>query len=165
MSHFVGRCKHVFTPVRCSLQPLGEAQDHFIFTRNILPRVEQEVEGKTLYLSPNDILESRKLGFNLKHLVAFGTQVTCFIPKERRKGVKKTPGKLNSYDGIILGYTENMQAYIVWDIVAKKKREVSFFHTIVHEGFFPYRDKKIWRKEDKDLPISYSPRLEDFLVE
>ena len=59
----------------------------------------------------------------------------------------------------MLGYTENMH------LVAEKKREVSFFHTIVHEGFFPYRNKKIWRKEDKDLPISYSPRREDFLVD
>ena len=141
----------------------GDAADHFVFTRNTIPRVqvgnEDGVEGK----SPNSVFENRKIDFNLKHLVAFGTQVTCFIPPERREG-RKTPGQVRAYEGVVLGYAKDMQAYIVWDIKERKKREVSFFHSIIHEGFFPFRDKKIWSEEEKHLPSSFSPRLEDILT-
>lgn len=54
----------------------GEAADHFIFTRNILPRVEVRSAGGKTMKSPSSVLENRKIDFNLKHLVAFGTQVT-----------------------------------------------------------------------------------------
>ena len=90
----------------------GEAADHFIFTRNVIPRIEIGVEEKKTYVSPSFILEKRKIDFNLKHLVAFGTQVTCYIPPDRREG-RKTPGQNKAYDRIILGYVDNMQAYRV----------------------------------------------------
>ena len=35
----------------------GEAADHFVFTRNIIPRVEVGKEGKKTYVSPSSILE------------------------------------------------------------------------------------------------------------
>jgi len=37
-----------------------------------------------------------------------------------------------------------MQAYVVWDIKHRKKRDVSFFHCVVHEGYFPLQDKGNW---------------------
>ena len=57
-----------------------------------------------------------------------------------------------------------MQAYIVWDIRERKKREVSFFHSIIHEGFYPFREKGIWSKEEKALPRNFSPTFEDVLT-
>ena len=63
------------------------AASHFIFTRNILPRIESEKGGKN-FSSPDSILENRKVEFNLIHLVAFGTQVTCYLPIDRRLVVK-----------------------------------------------------------------------------
>ena len=52
----------------------GEAADHFIFTRNIIPRIEMGEEEKKIYVSPSSILEKRKIDFSLKHLVTFGTK-------------------------------------------------------------------------------------------
>ena len=141
----------------------GDAADHFVFTRNIIPRVECEAKGKREYKSPDALLEKRKIDFNLRHLVAFGTQVTCYIPPDKRSG-HKTPGQDKAYDGVILGYVDNMQAYLVWDLRKRKKREVSFFHSVVHEGFYPFKDKKIWTSEEKGLPAVFTPRLEDILT-
>jgi hypothetical protein len=163
-------CRTILEAVNTSLDQSGappnfwgEAADHFVFTRNILPRIKVEVEGKVEYKSPMCILENRKIEFNLKHLVAFGTQVTCLIPPERREG-RKTPGQKRSFDGVVLGYVENMQAYIVWDIKERKKREISFFHSVIHEGFYPFRNKKLWNEEEKSLPLSFTPRLEDIII-
>jgi hypothetical protein len=141
----------------------GEATDHFVFTRNILPRIKIGEGDDTEFKSPASILEGRKIDFNLKHLVAFGTQVTCYIAKQNREGAK-TPGQKKAYEGVVLGYVHDMQAYIVWDIKARKKREVSFFHSVIHEGFYPFKDKKIWSEEEKHLPMSFMPRLEDVLI-
>ena len=58
-----------------------------------------------------------------------------------------------------------MQAYLVWDIKERKKREVSFFHSVVHEGFYPFRNKKLWSKEERDLPLCFSPTFEDIITE
>lgn len=80
------------------------------------------------------------------------------LQHDRREG-KKTPGQAKSYDGIVLGYVLDMQAYIVWDIKERKKREVSFFHSIVHEGFYPFREKLGWSEEEKRLPRSFSTFL------
>ena len=46
----------------------------------------------------------------------------------------------------------------------EKKEEVSFFHSVIHEGFYPFRNKKHWSTEEKDLPSTFSPRLEHLLV-
>ena len=96
--------------------------------------------------------------------MAFGTQVTCFIPPDLRAG-SKTPGQKKYYAGIVIGYTENMQAYNVWHIEKRQKKEVSFFHCVIHEGFYPFRNKKNWKESDNELPHTFSPRLEDMLVE
>ena len=141
----------------------GEAADHFIFTRNMIPRKQVDTEGGGVSRSPNSLFENRDIHFNIKHLVAFGTQATCFIPPDRREG-HKTPGQTKSYDGIIIGYAKDMQAYLVWDIKERKKREVSFFHTIIHEGFYPWREKKLWSKEERELPRNFSPTFEDILT-
>src|SRR6185437_6259302 len=102
-------------------------------------------------------LENRNIHFNLKHLVAFGTQATCYIPPERRRS-KKTPGQARSYDGIVIGYVKDMQAYVVWDIEQEKKREVSFYHTIVHEGFYPFRLRERKRKKHQVLSRCHTSR-------
>ena len=57
-----------------------------------------------------------------------------------------------------------MQAYIVYDIKERKRREVSFFHSIIHEGFFPFRDKKMWSEEEKLLPKHFTPKFEDIIT-
>jgi hypothetical protein len=145
---------------------LGGGRRPFYFYK-ILPRVEvkRESEGDVReFKSPNSIHESRKIDFNLKHLVAFGTQITCFIPPERREG-RKTPGQPKSYDGVVIGYVLDVQAYLVWDIKEKKKREVSFFHSIIHEGFYPFRNKKLWSEEERKLPSCFSPTFEDIITE
>ena len=96
-------------------------------------------------------------------MVAFGTQATCYIPPERRR-TQKTPGQARSYDGIVIGYVKDMQAYVVWDIEQEKKREVSFYHTIVHEGFYPFRDKQVARKEKEEAPGSFKVSYEELLA-
>ena len=119
-----------------------------------MPRIEvEEAEGNVVFKSPNEVFENRRIDFNLKHLVAFGTQVTCFIPPENRAG-RKTPGQAKSFDGIVLGYVDDMYGYRVWDISERKTREVSFFHSVVHEGFFPFLDKKKWPEPDTELRSS-----------
>ena len=133
----------------------GEASEHFVFTRNNIPRRKEGEEYKT----PESVLCGREIKFNIKHLVAFGTQVTCFIPEDRREG-SKTPGKYKSYDGVVIGYGTDMQAYVVWDIKHRKKRDVSFFHCVVHEGYFPLQDKGNWG-ESGEVPKYFSPRWED----
>jgi len=70
----------------------GEAADHFIFTRNTLPRVEignKESKEGVQHKSPNTVLENRKVEFNLKHLVAFGTQVTSIVEREEKHQDRK----------------------------------------------------------------------------
>ena len=66
----------------------GEAADHFIFTRNHMPRHEIVRGANIAYISPHDFHAGRNTLFSLKNLVAFGTQVTCYIPKARREGGK-----------------------------------------------------------------------------
>ena len=61
----------------------GDAADHFIFTRNIISRVQVGEGGEKKFLSPTSILENRKIDFNIKHLVAFGTQVTYHLIEGR----------------------------------------------------------------------------------
>ena len=100
--------------------------------------------------------------FSLKHLVAFGTQCTCYIPPPRRSG-KKQPGQVKSMEGVILGYVDDMNAYKVWDLKEKKVREVSFYFTVVSEGFFPFKNKKNWPEEEEKEPTSFFPTFETFL--
>ena len=57
-----------------------EAQQHFVFTRNVLPTVEiQESDGKA-FKSPRNLLDPSAAPFNLQWLVAFGTLCVCYIP-------------------------------------------------------------------------------------
>src|SRR5205807_1932512 len=97
----------------------GEAQAHYTFTRNKTPMHERTVEGKKVFLSPDEVLFACN-PFSLKHLVGFGTQVTCFIPPERREA--KTPSQAKSFEGVIVGYVENSRAYRVWDLEKRKLR-------------------------------------------
>ena len=41
---------------------------------------------------------------------------------------------------------------------------MSFFNTIVHEGFYPFRNKNFWSREEKELPKCFSPTFEDVLT-
>ena len=155
-------CRTLLEGVSTSLDQAGAppswwsmAAQHFVFTRNTLTRVEVEEKGEKKNYSPSSMLEGRRIDFNLKHLVAFGTQVSCYLPHSRREG-KKTPGQAKSFEGVIVGYVYDMQAYVVYDMKERKKREVSFFHTKIHEGFFPMRDKRVWSEEEKCLPKRFS---------
>ena len=78
--------------------------------------------------------------YPLKHLVAFGTQVNCYIPPPRREG-GKTPGQEKCIDGVIVGYGNNMRAYRVYDLKERKFREVSFYFSIISEGFYPRKEE------------------------
>ena len=85
------------------------------------------------------LLKSRIFSTHLliKHLVAFGTHVTCFIPSQQGEG-GKTPGQKKFFEGVVIGYVEGMKAYRVWDIKQKKIKEVSFYFSVVSEGYFPF---------------------------
>ena len=104
----------------------GLANNHYVFTRNVTPRHEKKINRRKFFISSNDFLEGRaQSSFNLTNLVAFGTQATCFIPPARREG-KKTPGQKKSFDGVVVGFVNDMRAYKIWDLEKRKIREVSF---------------------------------------
>jgi hypothetical protein len=140
----------------------GEAANHYTFTRNNIPRHEISKNGKTVFISPNNMFEGVYNPFSLKHLVAFGTQATCYIPPERREG-RKTPGQARCFDGVIIGYVDGCAAYHIWDLEARKIKEVSFYFTVVSEGFFPFRDRKNWPDPDVNFPFSFYPTFESLL--
>ena len=87
----------------------GEAECHKIYTLNLLPTIpDPEKEGS--YCSRKNLLEGSRRPPDLERLMAFGTAVTCYVPKERRKGGKE-PAQRRSFHGVILGYAGNMPAY------------------------------------------------------
>jgi hypothetical protein len=138
---------------------------HFTFTKNNIPLHEVQLEGKKVFLSPENVLQGAYRPFNLKHLVAFGTQVTFYIPPERRKE-QKTPGQKKAADGVILGYTEDSRCYRVWDIDNRKIRDISFNFCVISEGFFPFRSRRVRVSEKKEEePLSFFPTLQTLLEE
>ena len=112
----------------------GEAAAHYTHTRNNIPTHEIMREGRRMYVSAENALQNVHRPYSLKHMVAFGTQVSCFIPVKEREG-RKTPGQTKTIEGVIMGYGEDMRAYRVWDLKAKKMREISFYFSVVSEGF------------------------------
>ena len=140
----------------------GEAEQHKIFTINVLPTVP-DPESKEIFISRRNLLEGNRRPFNLDHLMAFGTAVTCYVPMERRQGGKQ-PAQRRSFKGAILGYVENMPAYRIWDFDANEIRSVSYNFTICHEGYYPFRDKKNWPPEFILDPVSFSPTIEGVLT-
>ena len=134
----------------------GECESHLIFTLNNVPTQEVKVGNKTEYWSSREVLEGKKRHFNLLYLHAFGSACVCYLPKEQRKD-KKTPTQRKAFDGVIVGYVPDMDAYRVWDLSAQKIREVSFAFTIVQEGFFPLRDKKQWAQTFLSDPTNFYP--------
>src|SRR5687768_13359438 len=65
-----------------------ERRLHTTHTRNNIPSHEKIVEGRRVFISPENLLRGADSPYSLKHLVRFGTQVTCYIPKEKREGKK-----------------------------------------------------------------------------
>ena len=61
----------------------AEAMHHFVFTKNVLPTIPVQVDGKTEYKSPHNILNPGARPFNLDYLVAFGTLSTCIWMRKR----------------------------------------------------------------------------------
>ena len=117
----------------------GEAENHKIYTINILPTLEDpQNEGK--FCSRRDLLEGCRRPPNLEKLVAFGTMVTCYIPQGQRKG-NKNPSQRRAFTGVIMGYEDNMPAYRVWHLEQKCLRRVSYNFCICHEGYYPFKDK------------------------
>ena len=120
----------------------GEAEQHKIFTINVLPTIP-DPEGKSeIFISRKNLLEGNRRPFNLEHLMAFGTATTCYVPVQRRQGGKQ-PAQSRSFKGAILGYVENMPAYRIWNFETHEARSVSFNFTICHEGYYPFRDQKL----------------------
>jgi hypothetical protein len=58
-----------------------------------------------------------------------------------------------------------MQGYIVWDIKKRKEKEISFFHTIIHEGYYPWKNRSTWGEEEKALPATFFPTAKDITNE
>ena len=140
----------------------GEAECHKIFTMNVLP-TEKDPTDEKKFVSRKNLLEGNRRPFNLERLMAFGTAVTCYIPKEKRKGGKE-PAQRRSFRGVLMGYAENMPAYRVWDISARKLTQVSFNFTICHEGFYPFRDRANWAPEMFSDPQNFSPIVDGVLT-
>jgi len=133
----------------------GEAENHKIFTMNVIPSVE-DPDKKGTFVSKKNLLEGNRRPYNLKHLMAFGTAATCYIPIPNREG-GKTPGQKRFFHGAIMGYADNMPAYRVWDFKSKCVRQVSFNFTVAHEGFYGFKDKTIWTGPDEKLPELFYP--------
>src|SRR6478672_4032978 len=91
--------------------------------------------------------------------MAFGTAVTCYVPKERRKGGKE-PAQRRSFKG---GYAENMPAYRVYDLEAGVIKSVSYNFTICHEGYYPFRDRRNIPKAMVSEPECFSPIFDGVL--
>jgi hypothetical protein len=151
----------------------AEAAIHLMYTRNVLPRIESTEKrinstdggiNSTVkqFLSPDCLLENHQRPFNLRHLAAFGTQCTCYLPIPRREG-SKGPGQVKSLDGVIIGYVSGMEAYRVWDIARKKVREISFHFTVLSEGFFPFLNKRNLPDHLEHHPILFYPTFESVL--
>lgn len=132
----------------------GEAEAHKIFTMNVIPSVEDPDE-KGKFLSKKNLLEGNKRPFNLKHLMAFGTAATCYIPIPNRSG-GKAPGQRKFFRGAIVGYAENMPAYRVWNFSTRKVCMVSYNFTVAHEGYYPFKDKSVWTPDWETLPESFT---------
>ena len=135
----------------------GEAENHKIYTMNILPTVE-DPEQKGEYCSRRNLLEGNRRPANLEKLMAFGTAATCYVPVDKRRGGKE-PAQRRSFKGAILGYEDGMPAYRVWDLVENKIVLVSYNFAICHEGYYPFKDKKNWPKEYLDDPECFAPTL------
>jgi hypothetical protein len=73
----------------------GEAECHKIFTMNVLP-TEKDPKNERNFVSRKNLLEGNQRPFNLERLMAFGTAVTCYVPKEKRKGGKE-PAQRRSF--------------------------------------------------------------------
>ena len=142
----------------------AEAMHHFVYTKNMLPSVPVKEDGKTVFKSPHSVLDPAARTFNLDYLVPFGTLLTCYIPAEARDD-GKSPSQKRSFKGAMLGYTSNMCAYKVWDIEKKKKRDISFAFSFVHEGFFPFISRKDWPEPPESTPVKFYPSREAVLDE
>jgi hypothetical protein len=133
----------------------GEAENHKIFTINVLPSFP-DPDNPGVFLSRKNLLEGNKRKFNLNHLMAFGTAATCYIPAPTRPG-GKTPSQRRYFRGAIIGYEDHTPAYRIWDFDAQTVRVVSYNFTIAHEGFYPFKDKS-WL--GKSSPLLFYPTSE-----
>lgn len=142
----------------------GEALQHFVFTRNVLPLVPiKDKDGDIEYRSARCVLDPGARPFNLNFLVAFGTMCVCYEAEPQREG-GKAPGQKRSFRGAVVGYVLNMSAYKVLDLEKRKIREISFSFTFVQEGFFPFLSKGACGEEDL-RPVRFFPTREALLDE
>ena len=51
----------------------------------------------------------------------------------------------------------------MWDLVEKKIRIVSYNHTVAHEGFYPFKEKRHWPEGTMADPISFYPTMDSIL--
>ena len=140
---------------------MGEAESHRVFTLNVLPIVE-DPEKPGAFCSRKNLLQKNRVPTNLDYLMAFGTAATCYVPAEQRRGGKE-PAQRKSFRGVILGYTEGMPAYRVWDIEYRVIKKVSYNFTICHEGYYPFKEKSNWPPGSDLEPIYFSPRYADVI--
>ena len=133
----------------------GEAENHKIYTINILPTVaDPDNPGK--FCSRRNLLEGSRRPANLDKLVAFGTAATCYVPKEKRQGGKE-PAQRRSMHGVILGYSDTSPTYRVWDLQQRCIKLCAYNFVILHEGYYPFKDKNNWVPEFFDDPASFAP--------
>lgn len=53
----------------------------------------------------------------------------------------------------------------MWAFGKQKVYNVSYGFVIVHEGFFPFRNKKVWESSFMTDPVTFYPTTDAFLVE
>ena len=140
----------------------AECEKHLIFTLNNIPSQLHVIAEQELWVSSRDKLEGTVRPFNLMYLQAFGTACVCYIPYARRE-TGKGPAQRKAFKGAIVGYTENMPAYRVWDFDALVIRDVSYSFTVCQEGYFPFRDRANWPPGALSDPVTFYPTLETFL--
>jgi len=103
--------------------------------------------------------EGHERSYDMSIFRAFGTKCHFLLTLQKKGGLKmavQTKGRL----GAIIGVEDNMPAYRVLEIPARAVRVIPFVQLVSHEGHYPFRDTKVWKDEEKALPISFMPSRE-----
>ena len=109
--------------------------------------------GTPAYLSRTALMENTQREYDLSIMRAFGTKCHFLLTVQKKKG-KKLAVEAKGQLGAIIGIEDNMPAYRVYEFESDKVRKIPFVQLVTHEGHYPFRDAKLWRDEDKELPIS-----------
>ena len=100
------------------------------------------------------ILRDDPKEFDLENLRPFGCEAWAWLPKEVRAGYKSHV-QLKARHGIMLGVQDGMNAYRLWDPAKRKVFFAAFQHVVTNEACFPWRDKKLWGKDELSEPLTF----------